>query len=173
MKPTLTQAGIAIVILGCTLALYGFSYAAISAKSAEVAGLENLITTKMETAKRIASARAALVEIAGEEAGIRNYFVSGDSVVAFIDNLEARGRAQRTSVTVLSVSTASDDAHPTLAMTLAIEGTFDAVMRTIGAIEYAPYDLRVTTVALGLTAKNGWHADLSLNVGSTASTTPH
>jgi hypothetical protein len=69
---------------------------------------------------------------------------------------------------VLSVAASHTAAHPSLELTLTVTGTFDAVMRTVGAIEYAPYDLSITGLDLGQTDKNAWHADVTLLVGSAA-----
>ncbi len=168
MRTPLIHFGMAITVFIATLSIYGFWYAAITAKSAAAAILESQIETKTETASRIASARAALADISGNEATVRSYFVSEGEVVAFINDLEARGRAQKASVTVLSVSTATESAHSTLTIGLTVNGTFEAVLRTLGSIEYAPYYLRIGTLSLGLEAKNWWHADLSIIVGSTA-----
>src|SRR5207237_1678 len=91
-------------------------------------------------------------------------------VVAFISELEALARGQATSMKVLSVSTGSEAEQPMLLLSVAIEGTFDAVMRTIGAIEYAPYDLALSKISLAKSDGEGvWHADLALTVGSVPS----
>ena len=61
-------------------------------------------------------------------------------MVGFINGLEAQGQALGTTVSVLSVS-AGTGKQPTFMLSLTIEGTFDTVMRTVGVIEYAPYDI--------------------------------
>lgn len=155
-----------LVIMAVIIVGYGFWYAAVSAKSAVVAGLQDQITAKTETATRIAAARAAIAEIAGDEAVVQGYFVSETGVVAFINGLEAQGQKQGTTVSVLSVSTDTKDTQSTLLFSIAIKGPFDAVMRTVGAIEYMPYDLSVTGLSLVQDDKNSWHADLTIRVGS-------
>lgn len=166
MKTSFTNLVIALVVCVATFIGYGVWYAAIAAKSAAVANLESRITAKNETASRIASARAALAEIAGDESIVQSYFVSKTGVVAFIDALEALGKTQKAAVSVLSVSMGGAPAQPTLVLALTVTGTFDAVMRTVGEIEYAPYDLSVSALSLGHAAPNSWHADLKLLVGS-------
>lgn len=155
----------AIVVIG-----YGFWYAAVDAKSVAVATLENQIAAKTTTAKRVASSRASLTDIAGDEATIRNYFVSEAGVVAFIDALQARGKAQGAIVDVLSVSSAgAATTEKSLVLSLAVSGTFSAVMNTVGAIEYAPYDITVSELSVTKT-KDGWHAALRILVGSVSAT---
>jgi len=154
--------------LACVAMLvgYGVWYASVKAKSVAVANLENQISIKTETESRITSTRASLAEIAGDEATLQSYFVPETGVVAFIDHLDAQGQTLGATVSVLSVATSDAGAQPELTLTLTVEGTFDAVMRTIGAIEYAPYDLSISRLSLQQSAKNTWHADLNLHVGS-------
>lgn len=166
MNSPLTNLIIALVVCIAASIGYGVWYTAIATKSTAVANLESRIVTKTQTASRIASARAALTEIAGDESIVQSHFVSKTGVVAFIDDLEARGKAQGVIMSVLSVSTGGAPTRPTLVLTLAIKGTFDAVMRTIGSIEYAPYDISILGLSLGQDASNSWHADLKLLIGS-------
>jgi len=167
MTSSLRHIIIAVVIASATLIGYGVWYSIISAKSTAVADLQNSIATKTETANRIAATRASLADIASDEAIVQNYFVPETSVVAFINSLEGKGKAQRATVSVLSVSTGGTAAHPALTLALTVKGTFEAVMRTVGSIEYAPYDLSITSLGVVQDAKNSWHADLKLLVGST------
>ena len=166
MKSPFSNLIIAVVVFVIVSIGYGIWYAAIAAKSTNVVYLENQIETKTQTASHIASARAALTEIAGDETVIQKYFVSKTAVVAFIDDLQARGKAQETVISILSVSTAGTVLQPTLLLSLTINGTFDAVMRTVGTIEYAPYAISILGLSLGQVAANSWHADLKLLVGS-------
>ncbi|HEY4500776.1 MAG TPA: hypothetical protein VJI70_00700 [Candidatus Paceibacterota bacterium] len=152
----------------CVAALVGqgFWYATIARKSATVADLQSQIDTKAETASRIASARTALVEIADDESVVQGYFVPETGVVSFIDDLEARARGQKAGIKVLSVSIGDAKRKATLVFSLTITGTFDAVMRTIGVIEYAPYGLSISKLSVGKDEKSIWHANLELLVGS-------
>ncbi len=174
MKSLTSQLGAAFLVCVIAIIGYGFWYAAIEAKSTAVATIENQILTRTETASRIASVRTSLAEISGDEASVQNYFLPETGVVSFINNLEDQGKKQGSSVSVLSVATNTIAGQSVLAFTLSIKGTFDAVMRTIGNIEYAPYDLSISTLAISQDGKNGWHADLTFLVGSspTATTTP-
>lgn len=166
MKSPLFHAILAGAVCVVMITGYGVWYVIVEAKSIAVAEVENQISTKTETANRIASARASLAEISGDEDSLWNYFVPETGVVAFINNLEAQGKMLGATVQVLSVSTSGASTQSALTFTLTINGTFDAVMRTVGAIEYAPYDLSISTLSLGQDAKNSWHATLDLLVGS-------
>lgn len=169
-----------IVAVGvCLIALigYGVWYAVISEKSTTVADLQSRIDAKTETVNRIAATRATFVGVTSDEAMVQGYFVSEAGIVAFIDALERREKTLGTTVGVLSVSTSGTAAQPSLTLSLTVKGTFDAVMRTVGSIEYAPYDLSISAVSIVQDAENSWHADLKLLVGSlptvrAATTTP-
>ena len=156
-------------LLFVALSAYGYWYSAISNKSVTVAELGKRIGANTEAAGRIATARATLSEIASDEATIASYFVSETEVVSFIDDLEARAKAQSASLKVVSVSAVPK--QPLLTFSLAVEGKFDAVMRTVGAIEYAPYDLAVSKFAMSDNGEGLWHADITLTVGSVANAT--
>lgn len=171
MKSSLIHMTIWISICIAALAGQGFWYSVIASKSTTVADLQNQIDTKKETAGRVASARTALAEIAGDESSVQSYFVPETGVVSFIDNLESRARAQTATMKVLSVSVGDLSKQPTLVLSITVSGTFDSVMRTIGAIEYAPYDLSISKVSLGKGEKNEWSANLELIVGSVPAST--
>lgn len=166
MKSPFSHIMIAAVVCIAAIAGYGMWYAAISAKSASVAALQNQIDTKTETVNRIAAARATLANVASDESVVQNYFVPEAGVVSFIDALETSGKTLGATVSVLSVGTSGTPAKPLLELTLSAKGTFDAVMRTVGAIEYAPYDLSISSLAVVQDDKNIWHADLKVTVGS-------
>ncbi|MHB0865579.1 MAG: hypothetical protein ACYC1Y_01610 [Minisyncoccota bacterium] len=176
MKMPLIHFLLALAVFAAVLFGYGVWYTVVSNKSGEVADLQNQIVAASENMSRIASTRAAFAEIAGDEAKVQNYFVSESGVVAFINNLEALGAAQKATVSVLSVSTGGSSSRPVLLLSITIKGTFDAVMRTVGVIEYAPYNLSVSTLSIGKDSQKNWQADVNLIVGSisgnTATTTP-
>lgn len=161
---------LALAFLVCVLAFIGYWiwYAAIADKSADVAALQSRIDVRTATINRLATTRAALAELSGDEMTVRSYFVPETGVVAFIDGLEARGRALGTTVKVESVSTGGTTAKPTLEFALSIAGAFDSVMRTLGSIEFAPYAITVSQLAVEQMTRNNWRADLKLLIGSRA-----
>lgn len=168
MKNSIQHFLVALFVLIIAVSVYGFFYSTVASKSARVAELDKQIKTKEETVGRIAIARAALGEIAGNEKTMRSYFISESDVVGFIGELESIGKSLNTSVSVTSVANAPENVHESIALTLTLNGSFDSVMRTAGAIEYSAYDIRVNSLSLALGAKNEWRANMSLLVGSTA-----
>lgn len=159
------------------LGSYGAWYSVVSGESQHVADLQSQIDTANKNVERIAAARAALAEIADDEATVQGYFVPEAGVVSFINNLEHLGSLEKANVSVLSVAAAGPSTQPVLLLTLSVTGTFDAVMRTVGLIEYAPYDLFISKLSVASGDKGSWQANMSVTVGSapvqpTASSTP-
>lgn len=171
MKSHRLQLVVALVIAGIALAGCRFWYAAVAEKSKAVADLQGQIAAKTTSLQRGTSARAALAEMANDEAVLQKYVVPGTGVVAFIEELQSQGNSLGSTVNVLSVSTGSVNTQPTLILALSVTGTFDAVIRTIGAIEYAPYKLSVSGLSLEQDGRNSWHATMDLIVGSSNATT--
>lgn len=160
------------ILIACSVCVaifvgQGLWYSVVAGKSSAVAALQSQIEMKSEAAGRIASSRAELAKIANDEVTVRSYFVSENDIVAFIDGLQERGLSQETIVKVLSVSAGGTSTRPTLAIAVTVTGAFDAVMRTIGSIEYAPYDLSISKLSVMKNDKKIWSANLELVVGST------
>lgn len=166
MRPPTAHLIIWILICVAAFSMHWFWYSIIADKSVKVADIQNQINAKTETASRIAFARTTLNEIADDEAIVQSYFVPETGIVSFIDDLEARARGQKTAMKVLSVSVSDVKKRPTITLSINISGTFDAVARTVGVIEYAPYDLSVSKLSFVKDGKNEWHADIEIIVGS-------
>lgn len=178
MKSPLVTFICASLVCFATIGGYVLGYIFIQHRSVAVAELDTQIATKTESAARVASARAALSDIAEGEARMQAYFVPETGVVSFINTIETLGRTQGALVNVLSVSKTTSNNRPALTFALSVKGSFDAVMRTVGTIEYAQYADSVSTLSLSREdnkdEKKGWHAEVSLIVGSVVatSTTP-
>lgn len=148
-KFPLIHFGIALGILMLTLGAYGLGYAAVSSASAEAALLALQVDEKSRSATRLIAAKAALSSLEADEASLRRYFVSTEDVVPFLSGLERTGRELGAQVEVASVGNdPSSVERKRLVVALKITGSFEAVMRTLGAIEYGPYDSRATAVTL-------------------------
>ncbi len=166
MKSSFLYLMVWLIVCGATFVGYGMWYLTIAEASSTVAHLQQQIDTKTRASDRVALARATFAEIADDEAAVQSHFVPETGVVTFINALETIAYGQKAKMKVLSVSTGEGAKQPTLLFSLTVSGTFDAVMRTIGAIEYAPYDLSVTKLSVTQGEKNFWRADLDIVVGS-------
>jgi hypothetical protein len=163
---------------------YGIWYRVVAAESEHAAELKAQIETKSATQARAAALRAAIGQLVSDEALIGKYLVSAGAVVGFLEELEGYGAPAGSAVKVLSVSPGNAGGKPVFQIALTISGTFSAIMNTVGRIEYAPYHISVTSLAVNanttpsadadasLTQK--WTANMAISVGSipTASSTP-
>ena len=165
MKSSTTHFFVMLAVLAGALTSYGLWYQAVSSMSARAADLQDQIDTNTQSLARIAAARAALTEISGDEAAVQSYFVPDTGVVGFIDDLQARGHMLGSSVVISSVSAGSTGTHSALRVALTVHGAFDAVLRTIGSIEYAPYDLSVVSLTVSQDGKNSWYGEMTITVG--------
>lgn len=168
MKSSVTHLIFAIVAFIAILAGYIFWYSIITSMSINVTTLQNKIDSKTEMINRMSTTQATIAEIADDEAVVQNRFISEDGIVAFINDLENKGRTLGSSVNVLSVS--KGDSHDKTAFTfsISIKGTFDIVMRTVGAIEYAPYAISITALSVGQDNDGNWNANMKLFVWSSS-----
>lgn len=166
MKSPVSHLLTASIVFIAVIAGQAYWYSIISKKSADVAELQSQIDVKSRATSRIASSRAVFAEIADDEAAVKNYFVKERDVVAFINDLQARGLSQKSEVKVLSVSSSGSAARSILTFALTITGAFDAVMRTIGTIEYAPYNLSISKFSVAKDGKKTWSANLEMVVSS-------
>lgn len=128
------------------------------------------VATKQEEALRVASAKAALPVLAQSEEALLQYCTKSSDIVPFLERLEKQGRAAGVAVEVLSVSP-EQGAQNRIALSLTMSGSFDAVVRSIGTIEYSPYDSVVKTVALDSgtetdTKTPTWTAAVVLSLGT-------
>ncbi len=168
MKSSFSALIIAMVILALAFAGYGALRAKVTGESVAVAGLTRDIEAKTAAAERLARVRETLASLAEEEVAIGNYFVPQTGVVAFIEELQSRGQSLGTTVGIASVGATpvSAKGRPRLLVSLTITGPFDAVVRTLGSIEYAPYNIKTTNLVLTRGEDKTWVAAVSLSVGS-------
>ena len=172
MKSPALQFIAAFLLAMGAIAGYSAGYVALSQKSIDVADLQSKITAVSNTINRTTSAHTTIAKVSADEADIKGYFVSEAQIASLVSDFEARGLAQKASVTVTSVSADTQSSRPAYLIGLTVQGTFDAVARTIGAIEYAPYDLSLKSLVFEHDLKGAWHASLSLLVGSISSEIP-
>lgn len=176
MTYSLLRLLVTLALLGGAVASYGVWYHMVDSKSARAAELAALIETKTATQMRASALRAELAQLQSDEALVRQFFVSADTIVSFLEQLQKYGSSAGSSVKVQSVSATSVGGQPLLTILLTISGPFSGVMQTVGRIEFAPYDLSVTSLAINALAEprtegealvvKTWNANMILSVGS-------
>jgi len=172
------QFGIAFVALLVAGGGWMWWSAHITAMHTHVEALSTSIQEKQMILARAATTRAELASLTSDKITINSYFVSESDIVTFLNVLEATGRASGATVSIVSVAPHKDTKYPMLNVSTKIVGSFDAVLRTVGAIENIPYYVITKSLSLSTsktpvsgTNKGPWSAELILSVGYTSSTT--
>jgi hypothetical protein len=166
----------ALLLFIIAVSAYGAWDARVSRESASAVSLASEIATKKQSSARLQEAKDQLEKALGDQAATEGYFVDTDDVVPFLESLQNTGKRLGSQVTVESVSAQPGKPHTVLQLALRVTGTFDAVERTLGAIEYQPYDTEVTGVTLDTPGPSAgkaspWTAAITLRIGTTATTT--
>lgn len=167
MKRTpLVDLGIALALLVVALGGYWLGYRHEETLRTESLALAGTLAEREAEAARVAAAAAALGPLAADEEAMRAYLVRTDEIVPFLEELEATGAATGATVEVVSVADAPEGERPYLQLALAVTGSFDAVLRALGAIEYGPYDSRIQTLTISGGEEGGWTASATLRFGT-------
>lgn len=166
----LVAAGLLLLI---AVGAYALWYTHVRKLSAEAAQLSSQLQTIGDAGGRTSSVRRELDEVTRREADIYRRFVGSDTIVTYLEAVEATGRGLGARVKVVSVGNAPARAgHPAeLQMALNISGSFDAVMRTLGAIEYQAYDTTLSNVTLDTPTGESWTATATFLIGTPPSAT--
>lgn len=173
MKPIYIQLGGSIFLLVVVVGAFSMWYSLVQTQSARAVELAQQVKDKSQATTRVAQAREQLTRLAPEEAAINQYFVSPGDIVPFLEQYSLVGKYLGSQVDVVSVSASPGSPYGTLSLALKVSGPFESVMRTIGLIEYGPYDITTTSLSLDSAAGEGvnahktvWTASLMLKIGT-------
>ncbi len=172
---------IALGLLAVTLVVYGIFYSFVQAEGTKASQLESQIAAQNNATVQAAQAKTELATLSTEQGAVGQYFVSTTNVVPFLESLQSLGTFLGSSVQVASVSANPGDPYGTLDLSLSISGTFDSVLRTIGAFEFQPYNVSLTSLSLGSGSAAGgttapgsalpnWNATATFIVGAQTGT---
>ena len=166
----------ALLTLGM-LGAYVFWFTAVGKASVETAVLAENIRAKSQELEKVAAAKVALEALAEDEASIRGYLVREAEIVPFLGRLEDTGTNFGAQVEVVSVATETLAERNRIMLSVKIEGTFDAVLRTLGSIEYGPYDSSVERITFDTVpaeeAPSGeWTATVIFSLGTQSNPAP-
>jgi len=170
MTRTYTHLAIALLVCAASAAGYAFWYLHVEKTGKKVAALELSVAARSEELRNIQEARNALVTLTEREANLQGYFVPDAEVVPFLEEVGDVGRTLGSVVEVVSVTEGEREGRGTVSLSLRITGPFDAVMRTVGALEYAPYDIVLTNFSADAVERGEagalWGAQATYEVGT-------
>ncbi|HEX8946619.1 MAG TPA: hypothetical protein VF829_00160 [Candidatus Paceibacterota bacterium] len=178
-RSTLIRFALALAVLLAAGGGYAWWQTRLDAMRASVAEQAQEILDTRAALAHATKEKAMLGELAEDEAAVQSHLVSDASIVSFLNMLESTGRASGADVSIVSVSPQKNGAHPMLTVSAEAEGSFSAVVRTVGAIESVPYYVVVRSLTLsyvkapgegdGAHAKGGhWTATFTAAVGAFA-----
>lgn len=164
MSRSLIHLFVAFGVLAGAIGIYAFWFYQVEEEAAASLALQAQIDATIESAVIAEETGDALAALADDEAVIEGYRIKLDEIVVFLERIEGTGRALGSSVEVVAVAD-KPGSDGRIALTVRIMGSFDAVMRTMGAIEYGPYDIRVENLTLDTPTESGaWTAAVALSV---------
>jgi len=167
---------IAFLVFLASVGVYAGGYYLLTTLNAKATTLAQQEASKEASLERTTRAHTALTTLAGSDTSLDQYVLTKNDIVPFLEVLQSTGQPFGTSVDVLSVTDTKDKTHQRIQLSLSLHGSFDGVMRTLGTIEYSPYDGVLSNVSLNTettASSTRWTADAVYSVGlRTGTTTP-
>jgi hypothetical protein len=164
---------IALATLALMLALYVAWFYGVSQVSASIRATEEKIVLARQESLQNIKTKEALLALSSNADMIRGFFVEKESLVSFLEALSKTGTLLGSTLEVVSVSDSKDaNGNPRIVVALKIQGSFDVVLRTVGALEQGPYDSKVENLHLEARQLDvlgePWTASVTLSVGARA-----
>ncbi len=147
MNSTLIHFIVAALIALGALGVYATEFVMLTNARNEAATAFADVARIEEENRSIANAKDTIAALESDEAAIAAHFVSPTDIVPFLEGLEQEGEGLGTRVEVVSVSS-PNEADGRITLSLRIEGSFAAVMRTLGSFEYSQQDMRLSSLTL-------------------------
>ncbi len=160
--PAVSHLVLSLIVALALVAGYAYWFMQVRLLEGKAEALTLDIAVKTEEYSRASGTKDTLAGIVAEEAEVRAHFVPTESIVAFLEGVEALGNQFGTTVTVVSVTDPAPDGRITLS--LSISGSFSAVMRTLGLIEYSQYASATRSLTLDTGGDGVWTAAASVVV---------
>jgi hypothetical protein len=167
MSKPLIHLVIAGVLLVAALGAYIGWYLVVSAAKNDAATATASVAAIEKQDAAVAAAKDELALVVADEEAVRAYVLAPEDIVGFLEGLEATGKSLGSVVEVASVD---PDPNGTITVAIHLSGPFGAVMRTLGAIEYAPRDIRLKSLTLDTAPSQdvpAWSAAATFVVAST------
>ncbi len=152
-----------VAALGC----YGVLFAQVKAKNENTSALLNKIDTETAEANLLASTKTLVADTAALREQFRNFSVSQEGVVPFIELLESVGRTVGVSVAIKSVDTAALPGSTTMEMLrvqVTGKGPWSGIVRFFGLLEFLPFEVTLEQAVVSNSEGVTWRLDATLTV---------
>ena len=147
-KGPLINVSIVSVVVFIALGAYVLWYGVVKQLEGDAVTIQTQINEKEAERTHAASTRTTEEEVVAQENHIASHVVQTADIVLFLEGLEKTGKTLGAVVDVASVTSETKSADGRISLSLSITGSFDAVMRTLGAIEHGPYANMVSDLTL-------------------------
>ncbi len=157
--PALTHLIVAALVFLVLVGAYVYAFFETQRLERDVLTLSADIAAKTNEHQEAGSVRTALAEVEAQEAKLESHLVPASDIVPFLESVEALGSEFGARVSVLSVSDPAEDGK--IALSLSVEGSFDAVMRTVGVLENSTRASVIRSLTLDAADDGMWSAAVS------------
>lgn len=171
MKAPLIQLAAALLLALAAIGGYVLWYGYVQGLETQAAALAADVAARDADRAQAASARSAEADVAAKEGFVASHLVETSDIVSFLESLEDTGKSFGADVQVASVSDEAAEAAGTISLSLSVTGPFDAVMRTLGAIEEGPYAAAANDLSLDTSNGQDWTAAGVFVIGTSATST--
>ena len=166
-RRTIIPLSIALVTLVVGVVGYAVTLRALLTLQQESFLLAEEIREAAEEEIRLERAQETLAVLLSQESVVAEWFVSDDTLVDFLEQIERAGSNTGARVSVVSVG--ADEKAKVYNIHVSVSGGFRAVMRAIGAIETLPVLIKPTQATLETIVREErdvaeWTASLSFAV---------
>ena len=171
MKSARIELIIAALLALAAIGGYAFWYMSVSAKEAEVASLSEQVAAKEASGARSAEARGEAAGLMEQAAYVSSRILLPADAVSFLESLEKTGKSYGAAVKVASVDDSKKSAG-TITISLSINGSFDAVERTLGALEHGTPAATAKSMTFTSQGEGTWSAVGTLTVLTPITSSP-
>lgn len=149
---------------------YGFLLADVKAKNEHIFALTNQIDVEAAKENTLNSQKTFAAETALLREKLTSHLIKNDEAVSFLEFLEMMGNEMEVHVTVKSVGVndlPQFQKGEALQLKLYITGTWPALVRYLGLLEFLPYEASIGELTVSNAdslTEEPWEANLSLTV---------
>ena len=159
-------AAVGVVVMLCA---YVFIFIEIRHKNNQVSILQNQLDIEIRKDERLRTVKQLLADLDADISRLDTHFVSSESVVDFLEQLESLGALARTRVNVNSVNVVSqtDPSLPyeKLKIDFFSEGSWASVLQVVSLLETLPVGVSIERLQLERLSQSGfWGANISFTV---------
>jgi hypothetical protein len=156
-RPLIIVLGLNLILAGCLFFGHNFLQSRQAALQADAATYLSL----QQSSDKSFQLERLLAATAGERQNLHAQFVTRDSLVSFLENLDEWGRQTGVSLRVNGVS----ETEP-IVLEMRAVGTFKQVFQLLQLIELMPYQAKINRISLNHVAEEGktsaWSLELSV-----------